>query len=116
MDPDLVLRKLALEPESVETVPPKRTRCIRSRMGALVRWAFSRGTVYAVARIDARGIDTLGVVGLRVGPTAKGTARALGTALIGMVTPPLATSAADRAGVGFGAFDLAIHSANRDEL
>ncbi|EKM73254.1 hypothetical protein AGABI1DRAFT_135222 [Agaricus bisporus var. burnettii JB137-S8] len=25
MDPDLVLRKLALEPESVETVPPKRT-------------------------------------------------------------------------------------------
>ena len=116
MDPDLVLRKLALEPESVETVPPKRTRCIRSRMRALVRWALGRGTVNAMACINARSIDTLGVVGLGMRPTAKRTARALGTALIGMMTPPLATSATDRAGMGFGAFDLAVHSANRNEL
>ena len=78
--------------------------------------ALGRGTVYALAYVDASRVDALGMVSFRVRPAAKRTARTLGTALIRMMTPSLAASAADRAGMGFGAFDLAVHSANRDEL
>ena len=85
-------------------------------MRALVRWAFSRGTVCALAYVDALSVDTLEVIGLGVRTRAERTARALGTTLVGVMAPALTTSAVNGAGMRTSALDLTVRAANGHKL
>ena len=85
-------------------------------MGALVRWAFSRGTVGALSHINAFSNDALLMIGLGMRTRAEGAARTLGTTLLGMMAPALTASAMNGAGMRASALDLTVHSTNGDEL
>ncbi|KAF7761143.1 hypothetical protein Agabi119p4_10552 [Agaricus bisporus var. burnettii] len=75
--------ELAFNPGTIKPIFPKRTNLrVRSRMGALVCWAFSRGTVCALAYVDALSVDALEMIGLCMGAGAEWAADALGAALI----------------------------------
>ncbi|KAF7779130.1 hypothetical protein Agabi119p4_3475 [Agaricus bisporus var. burnettii] len=109
--------ELAFKPCTIEPILPKRTYLrVRRGMRALVRWAFGRGTVCALAHVDALSVDALEVVGLGVRTRAERTARTLGTALIGMMAPALTASAMDRAGMRASALDLTVRAADGHKL